>query len=155
VPAQARSYGIETSGGFVVRLGQLDVKRHPYLSDAVRAFGQPTEVKRVRGACKVRWSRLGLKATFTSFGAISDFCAQGFFQTAVIRSPSWRTWAGLRVGMRSSRVPALHRRARFAAGKWVLASQTVYGSEPGATVSALVAGGRVRALSLWVGGAGD
>jgi len=49
----------------------------------------------------------------------------------------------------------LHSDARFERGKWVLASQTVFGSEPAPTVSALVHGGRVTALSLFVGAAGD
>ena len=57
--------------------------------------------------------------------------------------------------MRSSRVPPLHHNARFQRGKWVLATQDVFGSEPSPTVSALVRDGRVVALSLFVGRAGD
>jgi hypothetical protein len=154
-PAQAKSYGISTSNGFVVRLGPLHVQQDPLLRDAIGVFGRPSETKPVPGACKVWWPRLGLRATFTSFAAISDFCAQGRFQAATIRSSKWRTWAGLRVGMRSSRVAQLHHNAVFTAGKWVLATQDVIGSGPSPTVSALVRGGRVRALSLWVGAAGD
>jgi hypothetical protein len=153
--AGARTYRISTDDGFVVRLGPLNVKRAPYLRNARAAFGRPSRVRPVRGACKVRWGRLRLDATFTSFGGVTDFCRQGFLQTAVLRSSVWRTWAGLRVGMASSRVRELHRRARFERGKWVLASQTRYGPEPSPTVSALVRDGRVVALSLWVGAAGD
>lgn len=108
----------------------------------------------MKGACKVRWSRLELVATFTSFGGITDYCGQGLFQAAVVRSRIWRTWAGLRVGMRSSRVTALHRNARFTEGKWVLRTQSAIGSGS-PTVSAIVRGGRVVALSLWIGAAGD
>ncbi|MEA2272260.1 MAG: hypothetical protein QOI98_968, partial [Solirubrobacteraceae bacterium] len=39
--------------------------------------------------------------------------------------------------------------------KWVLATQSVFGPEPAPTVSALVRRGRVYALSLFVGAAGD
>jgi hypothetical protein len=158
VPAQAapaETYGITTQGGFVVRMGPLRVKSHPYLRDAVAAFGQPTSVTPERGVCTARWSALRLTASFTSFGAVSDFCRQGLLQKAVVRSAVWRTWAGLRVGMRSTRVPELHHDAEFSGGKWVLATQDVIGSGPSPTVSAFVRAGRVNALSLWVGSAGD
>ena len=158
VPAEAavaKTYGITTQGGFVVRMGPLKVKSHPYLRDAVAAFGQPTSVTPGRGECTARWSALRLTALFTSFGGISDFCRQGLLQAAVVRAPVWRTWAGLRVGMRSTRVPELHHDAEFTGGKWVLATQDVIGSGPSPTVSALVHAGRVTALSLWVGSAGD
>jgi hypothetical protein len=153
--AGAKTYKITTERGFVVRMGPLKVKSSPLLRHAVIAFGQPQSVQPGRGTCTVRWSRLKLKALFTSFAAINDFCGEGAFQTAVISSPIWATWAGLRVGMRSARVAELHHNAEFTGGKWVLATQDVFGPEPSPTVSALVAGGRVTALSLWVGGAGD
>lgn len=154
--ASARSLTIRVdSRGFVSRLGPLAPLRHPFLRDARRAFGTPTSVRPSRGACTARWERLRLKALFTSFGGISDFCRDGRFQTAVVRSRIWRTWKGLRVGMRSSRVPALHPDADFTRGKWVLATQSVFGAEPAPTVTALVRGGRVRALSLFTGSAGD
>jgi hypothetical protein len=57
--------------------------------------------------------------------------------------------------MRSSRIPELHPDAEFTRGKWVLATQSVFGSEPSPTVTAHVRGGRVRALSLFIGAAGD
>jgi hypothetical protein len=154
--ASARSLTIRiNSDGFVSRLGPLHPLRHPFLRDARAAFGTPTSVRASRGECRARWARLKLKALFTSFGGISDFCRDGRFQTAVVRSPTWRTWRGLRVGMRSSRIPDLHPEARFARGKWVLATQSVFGTEPAPTVTAQVRGGRVRALSLFIGAAGD
>jgi hypothetical protein len=158
VPAtgQARSFTIRVdSRGLVSRLGPLHPLRHPFLRDARAAFGTPTSVRASRGECRARWARLRLKALFTSFGGISDFCRDGRFQTAVVRSPKWRTWRGLRVGMRSSRIPDLHPEARFVRGKWVLATQSLFGSEPAPTVTAHVRGGRVRALSLFIGAAGD
>lgn len=156
-PAQAAvpPYTILTQGGFIVRLGPMNLRRDPSPAAARNAFGQPSSITPIRGACRIDWSRLKLRTTFTSFGLVSDFCREGALQAAVIRSPIWRTWAGLRVGMRSSRIPELHRRARFVDGKWVLATQSVYGPEPSPTVSALVSRGKVIALSLWIGGAGD
>ncbi|MEA2272242.1 MAG: hypothetical protein QOI98_950 [Solirubrobacteraceae bacterium] len=154
-PAAARTYRITVDHGFPVRLGPLKVQQHPFVRDAESAFGRASSTRPVRGACKVRWSRLKLNATFTSFGAITDFCRDARFQTAVLRSSVWQTWKGLRVGMASSRVLELHRNAKFDRGKWVLATQSVFGPEPAPTVSALVRRGRVYALSLFVGAAGD
>jgi hypothetical protein len=153
-PARSLTIGVD-SRGFVSRLGPLHPLRHPFLRDARAAFGAPTTVRPSRGECRARWARLRLKALFTSFGGISDFCRDGRFQTAVVRSKVWRTWKGLRVGMRSSRIPELHPRARFERGKWVLATQSVFGPDPSPTVIAHVRGGRVRALTLFVGAAGD
>jgi hypothetical protein len=143
------------SRGFVNRLGPLKPQSAPFPRDARAAFGRPSSQRAGRGTCTLRWSRLKLKVLFTSFAAITDFCRDGRIQTAVARSAVWRTWKGLRVGMRSSRVREMHRSARFERGKWILASQTVFGSEPSPTVSALVRDGRVTALSLFVGSAGD
>jgi hypothetical protein len=153
--AAAKTYRITVERGFVVRMGPLKVKSHPYLRDARAAFGRPASVRPGRGVCTVRWSALKVTAKFTSFGGIADFCGQGLFQTAVLRSSVWQTWAGLRVGMPSTRVRELHHNAKFTGGKWVLATESVFGAGPSPTVSALVSSGRVTALSLWVGQAGD
>ena len=115
--AQARPLTIRVDArGFVSRLGPLHPLRHPFLRDARAVFGTPTAVRPSRGECRARWARLKLKALFTSFAAISDFCRDGRFQTAVVRSRVWRTWKGLRVGMRSSRIPVLHPNAEFTRG---------------------------------------
>ena len=141
--------------GFAVRLGPLRANSHPHLRDAVSVFGAASSVRPGRGVCTARWNRLGLKALYTSFGAVEDFCEDGFLQSATLRSRIWRTWAGLRVGMRTSRIRRLHHNATFERGKWVLATQDVFGSEPSPTVTALVRNGRVSAFSLFVGRAGD
>jgi hypothetical protein len=154
--AAAKSYRISVdSRGFVSRLGPLRPQAHPFPRDARAAFGRPSSQRAGRGVCRIRWPRLKLSTLFTSFAAITDFCRDARLQTAVVKSSVWRTWKGLRVGMRSSRVRELHRDARFEHGKWVLASQSVFGSEPSPTVSALVHRGKVTALSLFVGAAGD
>jgi hypothetical protein len=155
-PAGSKSYTIKVdSRGFVSRLGPLRPQTHPFPRDARAAFGRPSSQRTGRGTCRPKWAALKLSALFTSFAAISDFCRDARLQSAVLRSKLWRTWKGLRVGMRSSRVRELHVNARFERGKWVLASQTLFGSEPSPTVSALVHDGRVIALSLFVGAAGD
>lgn len=153
--AAARTYEIKLTGnGFVKRLGPLKVQRDPLLRDAERAFGQASSARASGGVCVAKWRSLRLRATFTSFGGASDMCAEGRFQLATVRSKVWRTWKGLRVGMRTARVAELHPSAEFDDGKWVLATQSVYG-EPAPTVTALIKNGRVRALSMFVGAAGD
>jgi len=142
-------------GGFVVELGSLDIRKGATLADATRAFGRPSRVSPGEDVCVVRWSRLKLVTRFTSFGGVSDFCTQGFLQTAVTHSRRWRTWKGLRVGMPTSQVRERHPKARFRRGRWVLASQSVLGGSPSPTVEAMVRGGRVSGFSLWVGAAGD
>jgi hypothetical protein len=142
-------------GGFVVRLGSLDIRTGAMLADATRAFGRPSRVSPGDDVCVVRWSRVKLVTRFTSFGGVSDFCRQGFLQTAVTHSRRWRTWKGLRVGMPTSQVRERHPKARFRRGRWVLASQSVLGGTPSPTVEAMVRGGRVSGFSLWVGAAGD
>jgi hypothetical protein len=151
----AASYRIAVDRrGFVTRLGPLRPRRHPYPRDAVAAFGEPTSTRRARGECRLYWSRLALRATFTSSGAVDDMCRDGRLQTAVVRSRAWRTWKGVRAGTRSARVPELHKGAKRRGDSWVLATQRVFGSKPSPTVSARLHDGRVAALSLWVGAAG-
>ena len=81
----------------------------------------------------------------------------GRLQAATIRSPRFRTTRGIRVGTASSTIPIKHKSAQFFNGAWWIASTTPpFGDgEEIATISAIVGGGRVRALRLWVGGAGD
>ncbi len=64
---------------------------------------------------------------------------------------------GIRVGSRSSSIPKRHRSAAFVDDVWWIATAIL----PYATTrrsrrfTAIVAGGRVRALRLWIGAAGD
>jgi hypothetical protein len=57
----------------------------------------------------------------------------------------------------SSTIPIKHKSAEFVNGAWWITSTIPpFGDEEEiATISAIVSGGRVRALRLWVGGAGD
>jgi hypothetical protein len=154
-PARARTYRISIESARVVALGPVSTKATATSDDVRRAFGMPTSIKTFQNSCRIGWSSVGLSAVFASFGAERDTCGKGALQTAVVRSRVWRTWAGLSPGMRSSRVKQLHHDATFRRGKWVLASADLYGIDDVPTVSAMVSGGRVRALSLYIGGAGE
>jgi hypothetical protein len=81
----------------------------------------------------------------------------GLAQSFAARGSRFRSWAGLRPGMRSSRIADLHPYAELRRGTWWLRTAvSPFGSESEyPVVQALVSGGRVRALSGWIGGAGE
>ena len=110
------------------KIGTYRVQANGRLAGALRAFGQPTS--RVRhpqhGMCVVRWARLGLRIAFYNL-ADKNPClgATGFFGSAVMTGPRWRTSAGLRIGAALSAVRTRHPAARDAseergAGWWWL-----------------------------------
>jgi len=161
--AGSPTYTIRTSDGFITRIGPMRTSSvdGPTLANASRIFGRPSVVDPVgdgSDACVVEWRRLRLRATFANFG-IDSACAPrgGRLQAATIRSSRFRTTRGIRVGSRSSAIPERHRGAEFVDGIWWIASATSpYGdNEEFATIAAVVRDGRVRALRLWVGAAGD
>lgn len=161
--ARARSFTIQTSKGFITSIGPLRLSGADggTLARAMVVFGRPSQIRPVADGsdgCTVRWKRLGLNATFANFG-IESACAPrgGRLQSATITSPRFRTSRGVRVGGRSSTIRDKHRLARFVDGSWWIAGATSpFGDEREIpTVRALVRGGRVWALKLWVGAAGD
>jgi len=124
-------------------------------------FGRPSRIDPIgdgSDACRVEWRGLRLNATFANFGIESACSATGGrLQAATIRSARFQTTRGIRVGSASSTIPIKHRSAEFVEGAWWIASTTPpFGDEQEvATISAIVSRGRVRALKLWVGAAGD
>lgn len=158
----ASSFTIRTSDGVVTRIGALDLRQGGTLGQAMRVFGRPSRTDPVgdgSDACHVTWSRLRLEVVFANFG-LANACTRGGgrFQTATIRGSRFRTARGVRVGSRSSTIPVKHREATFVRGSWWIATHPVpfsAGDEPQPTIRALVRAGRVHALSLWVGAAGD
>jgi hypothetical protein len=161
--AQARAFTIHTSDGAVTRIGALRTfgRDGGSLARATAVFGRPSSIDPIGNgsdACRIEWRDLRLNATFANFG-LESACSPGGgrLQAATIRSSRFRTTRGVRVGSRSSTIPLKHRAARFIDGAWWIASLTPpFGDEQEiATVSAIVRDGRVRALRLWVGAAGD
>jgi hypothetical protein len=161
--AQGPSFTIRTNDGVITRIGTLRIfgRDAGTLARASAVFGRPSRIDPIgdgSDACRVEWRRLRLNATFANFG-IDSACSPrgGRLQAATIRSPRFRTTRGIRVGIASSTIPIRHRSAQFVNGAWWIASTTPpFGDEEEiATISAIVSGGRVRALRLWVGGAGD
>lgn len=160
----AGSFTIRTKDDRVSRIGDFRTsggRDAGLMRAAVREFGQPA-VRRVKyggNGCSVRWPKLRLRAEFVNYGGGGTACENDFgrMQTAVIRGRRFKTRRGVRVGTRSSRIPDLHPSAEFRRGAWWI--NTVYlpfgdGFDQ-ATVKAIVRGGRVRALSLWIGAGGE
>ena len=157
----ATVHTIRTNGdGWITRIGSLRTRstEGPTIAKAGAAFGRPTSVRPVGTGgvgCRVVWRGLRLRATFSSFGG-ADACAEGFLQAATIRSRRFRTRRGLRVGDRSSTIRDKHPNARFRNNVWWIASaHSPYAGQRIPTIEALVQGGRVRVLRLWIGAAGD
>lgn len=160
--AAARSFTIRTSNGYVARIGAFRPSRNPLLSSAIRAFGMPSSRVLNRGTCIARWRRLRLKIFFENFGgappgATTCTPSVGRAQSFVARGSRFRSWNGLRPGARSSTVQERHPDAEFRQGAWWLRTAiSPFGdNEEYGVVRALVGSGRVRALSGWIGGAGE
>jgi predicted metal-binding membrane protein len=157
-PASA-AYTIRTKDGFVTSVGPLR-SSEATVARATSVFGMPSVTDPVgdgTDACRLEWRRLRFRAVFANFG-IANACDEGLLQAGTIRSRRFRTWRGLRVGDRSSTIPDKHPRAEFRRNTWWLASViSQYGEEATRipTVEAIVQGGRVKVLRLWVGAAGD
>ena len=159
--AAATVHTIRTNGdGWITRIGPLRTRAQaqPTIAKASAAFGRPTSVNPVgQGGlgCRVLWRGLRLRATFSSFGG-ADACDAGFLQVATIRSRRFRTRRNLRVGDRSSTIKQKHPDAVFRNKVWWIASaHSPYAGQRIPTIEAIVQGGRVRVLRLWIGAAGD
>lgn len=161
--AAPSSFTIRTSDSYIVKIGSLSIRgvNGGTLAAATRAFGRPSRIDPVgdgSDACRVTWRRLRIKALFANFGLDSACSPQGGrFQAATIRSPRFRTSRGVRVGSSSSSIPLKHTGAEFVSGAWWIATIAFLGDEENRTptIKAQVANGKVTALSLFVGAAGD
>ena len=89
---------------------------HGTLRNAVRAWGRPSTRKSAGGGfCDVNWSAVGVKAVFRSG------CADGArIQWARLRSKSWTTERGLRVGDPTAKLKQLYPGAEFTVGAFWL-----------------------------------
>lgn len=146
--------------GFVKSIGPLRVAQDATLARATDVFGMPTRIAPVGDgseACRVQWRALRLRALFANFG-IDSACEPraGLLQTATIRSREFRTRRDLRVGDRSSSIKRKHPEAEFRDNVWWIRSAFSPAADMRIpTIEAIVKGGRVEVLRLWVGAAGD
>lgn len=159
VASAARTIKAEPDNYWAVTyLGSWHVRAHPQYGKAVFALGEPTSVSSDRQPCTARWSQLGIRILFTSFGVETE-CTDANAQRAVIKGRagrrSWRTQRGLRVGDRFARLKRLYPYAHQKPGARVI----VYQDDPvigdGSIITALIRHKRVASLQLWLGGGGD
>lgn len=154
--AKRRSYTIRTDDGWVKRIGPFRPQSSGTPGHAKAVFGTPSSVSSEGNVCHIEWRRLRFRTVFANFG-LGSACTLGSLQSATIRSSQFRTRRGIRVGSRSSAIPGRHRNAEFRGSSWWIASVHLpYGvgrEQP--TIRALVRNGRVYALKLWVGAAGE
>jgi hypothetical protein len=161
--AASSSYTIRTSDGSITRIGSMPISgpNGGTLARATATFGRPSRIDPIgdgSDGCRIQWRRLRLKATFANF-SLESACSPsgGRLQLATVRSRRFRTTRGVRVGTRSWTIPLRHRNAEFVAGAWWIASVVLpFGTEEETpTIRALVRDGRVSALALYIGAAGD
>jgi hypothetical protein len=163
-PAEAKPFvlearGSETGPGVVRAIGDFRPARNPRLGAAIRAYGQPTRRSGGGEICRVRWADLGVRITFQNFGG-QDSCrpSGGRAQKAVVDGDTrWRTAKGLRIGNTVARLERLYPNARPTSRGFRLVEGILPFGTPVryAVLGARVAGGRVRAFTLFVGAAGD
>jgi hypothetical protein len=161
--AAGSSFVIRTSDGLVARIGAFHPRRSATLASAIRVFGRPSSTKLLGdNACRVDWRRIRLRINFASFashapGQTTCTPSVGLAQSFAARGSRFRTSAGLRVGAASATVPDRYSDAEFRSGRWWLVTAvSPFGDESEyPVVSAIVGSGRVRALTGWIGGAGE
>jgi hypothetical protein len=160
--AQAAPLTIRTDEHAVTRIGSFRPGSNATIAAARRAFGRPSSTRFEGEGCRVDWDQLRLRIFFANFGALppgGDVCDRrvGKAQLFRVRGARFQTWRGLRVGQRSADIRARHPGARFRDGTWWLRTGINRAGDPAeyAVLRALVAGGRIRALSGWIGAAGD
>jgi hypothetical protein len=161
--APASAYTIDVGRLSVSSIGDFRPSRDASIPAAERVFG-PTSSRRETSAssCLVRWKRLRLEITFTSFDSPGPSRCRGTIgraQVFKVRGKRFRTWHGLRVGQRERAVQRRHPGAKFRKGAWWLKTAVSPYGDPGTEFPVLDAkigpNGRVRVLRGWIGAAGD
>jgi hypothetical protein len=120
---------------------------------AIRAFGPAYAVGR---QCRYAWRGLGLTVLMENLGATGGPCA--YAQVAYVSGANagrWRTARGLRVGMSLPVLRRLYPAATRHGTYWWVVRGFLPGVGPYGVISARVVGGRVVALRVWIGGAGE
>jgi hypothetical protein len=149
-------------GGSVVRgdvqIGRYLVKRDGTLGGAIRAFGQPSSLRRRDVTCLARWSGPGVRISFYNLGGQNP-CQRryGYFGEGIITGRGWATGRGLRIGDSARRVSALYGQRRVSgAWAWLLTRRSPFGDGGVyAALSARIHHGRVTAFRVKYQAGGD
>ena len=102
-----------------VQIGRFRVQRDGTLDGAIRAFGQPSSLRRGRYQdCIARWRGIGLRIAFYNLGGRNACLRQyGYFSNATMVGRHWVTARGLRLGDPARRLHVLYSPRRFT-GSW-------------------------------------
>lgn len=142
--------------GRIARIGDLVDPAAASLPVARRVFGDPRPPRRDRVSCPARWLGLGLLINFVDLGGGNPCTGEGNAQSATVTDARWRTARGLHVGDRLGRLRELYPGAsRHGRAWWLISRRSPFGEGRFAPLAAVVADGRVRALEVWIGGAGE
>lgn len=142
--------------GQIARLGELVDPAAASLPVAKRTFGDPRPTRRDRVLCPARWPGLGLLINFVDLGGGNPCTSEGNAQSARVTTARWSTARGLHVGDRVGRLRELYPNAsRHGRSWWLVSRRSPFGEGRFAPLAAVVADGRVRALEVWIGGAGE
>jgi hypothetical protein len=161
--APASAYTIDVGRLSVSSIGDFRPSRDPSIPAAERVFGPASSRRETStSSCLVRWKRLRLEITFTSFDTPGPSRCRGTIgraQVFKVRGTRFRTWHGLRVGQRERAVQRRHSGAEFRKGSWWLktaVSPFGDGDTEYAVLDAKIGpNDRVRVLRGWIGAAGD
>lgn len=121
------------------------------LNEVKRVLGDPV---RMKGGCDADYGA-GLTLSFESFGGEAN-CSRKFLQSVTIKRRAWKVLVGsrkYRVGMSKDRIPRNAR--RFPGFGFQLASMPFIGTRTGSVFAKVGSRGRISAIVLFIGGAGD
>jgi hypothetical protein len=152
----------------VESVGGLHPNRNARLRAALNRLGHPTNKRELfqKHGCVVEWQNIGLEIQVAYYGD-GNACDPdtGLAQTATIKGgrarPRWRTWRGLQLGSSERRIAALHPGATWHGHSWWLVEGRGFigsGCSSGCAypvLAASVSRGRVQALRVSIGAAGD
>ena len=165
LPATASgAYVVRTQDFRVIKVGPLKTKRAASVGKAIRVFGDPDSRTTNRyGTCRVRWDRLGLVMYFENFGGVPEgesTCSNrwGYAQSFKATGARFESTGGVGAGTPSAKVPRMHPGAtRHGRAWWLESAVFPFGAsdDPAPVLRAPVRGGRVSALTGYIGGAGE
>lgn len=144
--------------GEVARIGELRDPAAASLPSVTKLFGAPAGTpRRDHASCPARWPGIGLRVLFVDLGGGNPCTTAGNAQSATLTAARWSTSRGLHVGDSVAKAQRLYPNARRLHGQLALISRPSPFGDHGRLVplGATMAGGKVKALQVWLGGAGE
>ena len=144
-PAAAKSLFIGPAG-----IGPYGVQRDGSFAGAVKAWGQPAEVRRNGALCVARWPAIGLELRFANTAASPCARETAYLVSALATGRAWVSPRGLKIGAARSTIKARHPDVRPPrAGSWWMLAVRRSRTEV-SKLETKVEDGRVRAFRVTV-----